>query len=141
MSVVLALLLGLCQSTVEIWGEWRYAGFIYEGQRYPLPNQDLFLTFTFKPDGRVRLYWTRFNEDGFCEREATYSLEGDQLHQEVVWVNPDNRPDCSHDPDMTLGRKTSNRYQILGQELHLFLQLDDQDFIYLLEKQTPTSGQ
>lgn len=129
------LLLGLLTPNLEILGSWRYIAFIHEGRRVELPNRDLYLQFTFRSNGRARLYWSRASEGGFCEREAKYWIKGDFLHQETVWLNPMNRRDCQQDPDMQLGRKTADRFQLIRDELHLVFKLDRNDFIYILGRE------
>ena len=119
-------------------GTWQYDGYIYEGQRHPLPNPHLYLTFTFSENGRSRLYWSRQNEPGFCEREASYSIEEQHLFQTVVWVNPDNLPECQQDPDMQLGHESITLFQIMDQELHFYFHLNHDVFIYVLKRIPPT---
>lgn len=133
MNLVMALVIGLATSA-DLIGVWQYDGYIYQGQRYPSPNPDLYLTFTFRDDSRVRLFWNRRNESGFCEREAHYSLKQDQLFQRIDWVNPENLPECQNDPDMQLGRETTTKIRIASGELHFYLHIDDDDFIYVLKQ-------
>ncbi len=118
----------------DILGEWKYVGYIYDEIVYPTPNPGLFLTFTFLADNNVRLYWKRADEDYFCERSAKYIIDGDKLYQEVNWVNPGNHFTCGSDPDMQLGRKTENRFEIKENQLLLYLELSGKPFIYVLER-------
>ena len=135
--MTLALTFALCLiAPSDLVGAWTYDGYIYRDDRYPLPNPNLHLTFTFRDDDQVRLFWTRRDETGFCEREAFYSIENDLLYQKIDWVNPDNRPDCQSDSDMQLGRESLTRVRIVGDELHFILNLDDEDFFYVLKKTT-----
>ncbi|MGE0171050.1 hypothetical protein [Nocardioides sp.] len=121
----------------EIVGHWAYDGFFYEGQRYPKPNPDLNLIFTFNRDGSHRLFWERRNEGVFCERKGEYVLANAHLTQRVTWVNPENHFSCAQDPDMHMGREVTNKIDVRtspsGQkELGIHLDLDGKPFIYIL---------
>jgi hypothetical protein len=126
---------GPAPTSQSILGRWRYSGFEYEGNRYnPSPNLELF--FDFRADGVARLGWSRVGERGFCERQARYLIkDGDILYQQVLWLNPGNDARCGQDPDMQMGRETENRVEVTGGELRIFMQLNGQDFIYVLSKQ------
>ncbi|NJL24387.1 MAG: hypothetical protein HC902_03895 [Calothrix sp. SM1_5_4] len=130
--------------TDDILGDWRYDGFIYEGKRYPHPNPDLVLTFTFYPNGTNRLNWVRKSQDVTCERKADYSLNPEgKLKQKVTWLNPRNHSSCSQDPDMQLGRETEDRIYIHDDEMGIYMDLNNSELIYLLkrpESTTMTSG-
>lgn len=119
----------------SLLGQWRYDGFIYEGKRYPLPNPNLHLTFTFSSEQKVRLFWMRDDEDGFCERDADYELRGDKLYQKVTWVNPKNAPVCQQDPDMRLGNETINGVRLLEDELFLLFEINGKEFDYILKRE------
>lgn len=118
----------------QILGEWEYIGFIYDGQTQPKPNPKFFLSFTFRLDDRVRLYWKRADEDFFCERVALFEYSQDRLWQEVVWLNPENHGSCGSDPDMQMGRKTENQILIEDDILKIFMELNGKPFIYLLRR-------
>lgn len=118
----------------DLWGEWQYSGFIYEDKIYPLPNPNLYLSFTFREDNLVRLYWKRTDESFFCERLAQFSVSNtSMLSQTIVWVNPNNHSSCSVDPDMQLGRVTENYVDFSDNNLRLFLELNGKPFIYILK--------
>jgi len=143
-GIVLCIILGWHQSShaqtpvvkVDILGVWKYIGFMYEGNFYRPPNPDLNLTFTFNLNGENRLFWEDKGEPGFCERFAKYHVdEISNLYQEITWVNPKNKAECSKDSDMQFGRKTTNHIEIKGNQLWLYLVLNGKDFIYMLEKQ------
>lgn len=119
-------------AAVLVTGSWQYDGFFFEGHRYPNPNPSLVLVFTFREDGTSRLIWHRENEPGFCEREATYQIKDDYIHQKVSWLNPANASECSKDPDMRMGQETVSRFAVTGGELHFFFDLDGKQFIYIL---------
>ena len=147
MKIILPILLNIFAifpvhaiESKDLLGEWKYSGFIYEKIIYPPPNPDLYLSFTFKAESSVRLFWKRQDEDFFCERVALFSVSDTSiLSQNIIWVNPDNHSSCSSDPDMQLGRKTDNYVEIVNKELHLFLELDGKPFIYILTK-VPAAG-
>lgn len=121
-----------CENSME--GVWQYDGFFYDGHRYPNPNLDLELTFTFDNSGQDRLYWKRKNEDGFCERLATYNVVGNRLFQKVTWVNPKNSADCAKDLDMRLGQETETEICITGLELNFHFDLNGKPFLYILKR-------
>lgn len=136
-TVVLLLGLGAIPAhSSSVVGEWSYDGFFYDGHRYPNPNPDLSLTFTFRENGISRLYWERTDESGFCEREALYELRGEFLYQKVIWLNPKNLPSCSKDPDMHMGQETESRFEVNTEELRLFFDLNGKEFIYILKSAT-----
>lgn len=132
---------GLMLPGAGLEGVWKYDGLVYEDIRYPLPNENLDLTFTFRQNGTARLFWQRRNEAGFCEREGIFWVSGDLLYQESIWLNPENRFDCQEDPDMIPGRKTINRFVIKETELHIYFVLDEKDLIYVLKKQASNTPQ
>jgi hypothetical protein len=137
MNLVLAMIIGL-STAGDLLGTWQYDGYIYQGNRYPSPNPELYLTFTFRANGRVRLFWSRANENGFCEREAQYTIDQDRLFQKIDWVNPDNLPECQNDPDMQLGRESTTRIKVASGELYFYFHLDDDEFIYVLKQESLT---
>ncbi len=116
----------------DLQGNWRYDGFFYQGHRYPNPNPDLKLTFTFNADNTARLYWKRDNENGFCERKGTWSLQGDVLIQTTTWLNPANDSSCGQDSDMQMGRMTQNQVTLTKDQLSLHMDLNGQEFLYIL---------
>jgi hypothetical protein len=121
----------------EILGSWQYDGFFYQNHRYPNPNSDLKLTFTFDPGHTSRLFWKRDGTSGFCERKGTYNISGQVLTQTVTWLNPKNDPSCAQDPDMQMPRNTQNRIEIKPgtvTELDLHMDLNGDDFLYILNK-------
>lgn len=135
MKTLIALLLcglALPAHATSIYGVWQYDGFHYEGHRYPNPNPDLFLTFTFD-DTQSRLFWKRQNETGFCERLAEFKVSDGYLWQKVTWLNPKNSFECGKDPDMRLGSETQVRFQITDEHLELYFDINGKEFIYLLK--------
>jgi hypothetical protein len=123
-------------SCLTIIGTWQYVGFQYEDRYYPNPNPNLILQFTFNDNLTSRLHWHRTNETGFCERLASYRVEGDFLYQKTTWVNPDNARECYNDPDMQMGKETTTLLQCQDQQLGFVMELSGKPFIYLLENVT-----
>jgi len=99
-------------AATTLHGEWKFSGLIYHGQVLPPPNPSLNLIWTFFSNGTERLYWDRRGENGFCERFATYNLDGGQISENIFAVNPANNESCSQDPDMQVGRETLNKIEI-----------------------------
>lgn len=133
--LITLLLLLACQSLrAEIlFGEWKYEELIYRGQRIPRPDPNLNLTWTFYSNGTERLYWDRSEMD-FCERFARFKYNFGILSEKVFALNPDNAFDCQKDPDMQLGRQTQSQLDVSDSELHLHVQLGDEEIIYILKK-------
>jgi hypothetical protein len=114
-------------------GEWKLTEFIYSGKTVPPFNPNLNLRFTFFSNGTDRLYWDRKDEDGFCERFASFTLNGDQLAQKIFAVNPLNRVDCAKDPDMQPDFSGTNKIEVKDQEILLHMQLGEEELIYVLK--------
>ncbi len=114
-----------------IAGAWRFVGHIYNDTIIPPMNDKLVITFEFLPDNTDILKWYRIGETGFCERKAKYNYIEQTLSEEIFWVNPENSFECSKDPDMHLGRKTSSVLKKINGQLHLELPLGDQKLVYL----------
>lgn len=119
-------------SDSQLWGKWKYIGFIYKGQFQNPPNPNLNLTFEFLQDGTDILYWNYTNEQGFCERKGEYSYDGTHLTDKIVWVNPKNSIECQRDPDMTTGRLQITPVKRVDDQLHLDIPLSDDTLIYIL---------
>ncbi len=127
--------------TPSIVGTWKYDGFFFENVRYPNPNPDLTLTFEFRPDGTDRLFWSRKNETGTCERLGTYEVVQNHLKQKVTWVNPKNDSSCG----LTMGEETDTEILFTKGELWFHFNLDGKPFEYILipmpvAGNTPESG-
>jgi hypothetical protein len=116
----------------SIVGEWKFSEMILDGITYPMPNPDLDLRMTFFDDINSRLFWTRKNEIGFCERKALYFYQNEKLFQKVTWVNPNNDFECQKDKDMHLGRETINHVRIEENKLYLDLNLSDKILTYVM---------
>lgn len=118
----------------ELWGRWRYTGYIYQGQFQESPNPDLEMTFDFYQDGTDLLHWHRRGERGFCERRGRYQFDGEYLIDEVYWVNPLNRRDCSSDPDMRSGLRQITPARSEHDHLFVDLPLGDETVVYVWER-------
>lgn len=115
-------------------GKWKFIGFIYQNVLHPPITPNLLLTFQFEEDGTSTLYWERTGEPGFCERKGKYSLEHNQLIDEVTWLNPKNAPDCGQDPDMRIGKKSINAYSQQDGHFHLEIGLAGEPLTYVFER-------
>ena len=129
----LGIVPAFASSQVNILGTWQYDGFFYENHRYPNPNPDLELFFTFYQDGKSRLFWQRKNETGFCERIAEFKISNNMLVQKVIWVNPKNNSECAMDVDMRLGQESETEICIQESELSFHFDLDGKPFLYILK--------
>lgn len=127
MSLWLAALL-------NVFGSWQFYAYIYQGQQVPAPNPSLTQIMEFSPDGICRLYYKRDDENGFCERKATYRFGKNKLVQEIVWVNPKNQSSCGQDPDMQIGRVTTNKAWVVGDIFYLDIPLSDETITYLWKR-------
>ena len=120
-----------------LWGKWKFIGYIYEGIFQQPPNPNLVLTFEFFEDGTDILKWYRLNEPGFCERRGRYTFDGQQLTDQILWVNPKNAFECMRDPDMTPGRTQVTALRREANELHMDLPLAEQTLTYVWGKEDP----
>ena len=120
----------------DIIGSWKFTRYIYQDNELPAPNPQLTQILSFDETGTSRLYYSRADEEGFCERLAVYSYipTTKTLLQQVVWVNPKNQRGCSMDPDMILGRKTSNPAWVVGQSFYLVMPLSDETITFIWDK-------
>jgi hypothetical protein len=133
-AVILLLLCSPVFAQTSLSGEWKLTEMIYRGERVPPLNPKLNLFWTFFENGTERLYWDRRGENGFCERFAHFEITNNKLHEAVFAVNPLNSLDCAQDPDMQVGRQTSNVIEINNNEILLHLQLADEELIYVLKE-------
>lgn len=119
----------------NIIGTWQYAGFIYDGQEYPLPNPNLDLRFSFNENAVSHLKWLYKDQEGFCERVANYEIRSNEyIFQKIIWVNPQNHVSCSKDTDMQLGRESLTHFRTDEDRLMLDLELNGKPFVYILKK-------
>lgn len=118
-----------------IVGSWQFDHIIYQGQSRPPFNPDLKITFDFLENGESRLFWSRTNQQGFCERKGEYSYQNCGLTDRVTWLNPQNSRECDLDPDMRLGHTTITYAEIdEAGEFRLHLQLGEEELIYVLKQ-------
>lgn len=121
-----------------ILGLWLFESMSQGGNTLP-SNPAWELRFEFKEDGTNTLFYKRDDEEGFCERSAVYQYNGQDLIQQVNWVNPKNASWCSSDIDMRLGHAGSNKVIIKDDELLLFIPFPGEDVIYHWKKKNPQS--
>jgi hypothetical protein len=119
---------------MNILGSWQFYAYVYDGHEIPAPNPALSQIMEFGSDGVCRLYYKREDEEGFCERKAHYYIENDEIIQEITWVNPDNQSSCGQDPDMQLGRVTSNKARVVDDIFQLDIPLSDETITYLWKR-------
>lgn len=119
----------------ELHGRWKMVAMNYRGQRIPPPNPHLHLFFEFTEVGLSRMFYWRDNENGFCENRSYYWFheENSMLSQRVVWLNPANRAECAHDPDMRIHAASWTPVDIVEQELLMRVRLGDEDLIYIFQ--------
>lgn len=118
-------------------GLWLFTSLIYQGSSQPLPNPDLVITLDFYSATENRLKYYRKNEQGFCERTARFSFDGEYLVQEITQVNPLNADFCQTDPDMQLGRVSKNKLEVLGKNLWMHLDLGEEPIIFVWTREEP----
>ena len=118
----------------QLIGLWMYSGLIFQGAPMPKPSPELVIYFQFENQYENTLYYFRQGERGFCERKASYSVEGNQLKQTITTVNPQNADVCSQDPDMQKDRSSSTEFEIKDGQLYLHLQLGEDKLIYVWSK-------
>lgn len=122
------------QATLSLTGSWSYVAIRYNGQIIKKPNPDLNIVYTFLNDNKTKLYWDRKDEAGFCERQGDLQDNGYYFEDTVTWTNPENRFDCHQDPDMQVGKKSTNPYVFRDGYLEIKVLAGDHDFWYVWEK-------
>ncbi len=121
----------------SVVGKWAYIMKVHQGIEFPEPpHATLRLRFEFLASGDSRLYWWHVGQGDHCERHGRYHLEGDQLVDRVVWVDPKNSYACSQDPDMQDGRITRTPFSFRGENLSLRLPFGGSEIFYIWKKIT-----
>ena len=115
-------------------GRWDYVGFHYQGHYFQKPNPDLHVIFEFDANQHVKLTWIRDDDHSHCNRIADYAVNQGVLRQTIIWVDPDNSYGCSSDPDMTLGKTSETPYQVHENKLNLYLSLNGEELVYVLDR-------
>ena len=118
----------------QIIGLWMYTGLIFQGQPIAKPSPDLVIYFQFINETDNNLFYFRQDQRGYCERQATYSIDGNLLKQKITSANPDNADVCSADPDMQIGGLSSTRFEIKDEQLYLYLTLGEDELVYVWSK-------
>lgn len=116
-------------------GIWFFTNIIYRGELKPRPNPNLIMTIHFEDTTTNSIRYYRENESGFCERKASYEFKSNILKQKVTWVNPENMPSCSADPDMMMGKESSTKLEASDGQLLLHLAIGPEELIYVWERQ------
>jgi len=80
----------------------------YQGEILPKRDPRLTLKYTFNDNGTSELYWTYDEGQSFCHRKGLYLYnEAKSILEDIsTWINPNNKADCSMDPDMQLGKRS-----------------------------------
>lgn len=118
----------------EIIGIWIYTGLIFQGQPIAKPSPELVIYFQFINEYENNLFYFRQDQKGFCDRQASYSIEGQLLKQKIISTNSDNADVCSADPDMQMGSISATRFEIKDDQLFLYLSLGEDELIYVWSK-------
>ena len=117
----------------RLYGKWEYVGFQYQGNYYHT-NPNLHVVFNFESEDRLRLSWTRDDDQSHCARLAEYKISDDVLYQKVIWLDPENSFGCSSDPDMVLGQVSETQFSTSENVLNLYLSLNGEQLIYILNR-------
>lgn len=111
----------------SIEGHWIFYKKIYLGQEIPEhPGATLRMHFEFSAAGESLLYWWHEGEDDLCRRRGEYSVEDGYLLERVTWVDPENAPHCSRDPDMQPGNSTRTPFYFHGRDLAIRFHLGNE---------------
>lgn len=125
--LALLFLLSFSAQAQPIEGHWFFHKKIYQGQEMPEPpSATLRMHFVFSPPGESTLSWWHEGEEDHCARKAVYSVEGNLLLEEVIWVDPENSSFCAEDPDMQLGKKSRTPFYFYGNDLAIRFYLGDE---------------
>lgn len=119
------------ETTTSLAGDWQAIGYYYEDNFVQPEDPQLTLIFNFNDDGTHRLYWKLKGENSFCERKGLWNQQDDQLFIEVTWVNPENGPSCSADPDMKVGLKTQSAIRFMNDQLWIEIPFSDTYITYV----------
>lgn len=141
-SLILALSLSFlnAESPASHHGCWLLESVRWNNKIRPPFNPNLQLYFIFYKNNTLRVYWNFKNDPGtFCERVSDYTYDQEILNEKVLWMHPNNSPECSKDPDMHLGRKMLTPLSVTENEmvLHLNFSGDPLDYIYKKCEQLP----
>lgn len=112
-------------------GLWMFTHILYRGEVSPRPNPALQMTLTFESSGTDTLKYYRTGDTGSCIRKASYEYDGTHLIQHVTAVDPNNAYFCDSDPDMELGKTSSNVVYLKGGKLYLELEMGDEVITYI----------
>ncbi len=121
-------------------GCWKLESVKWQNKIRPPFNPNLQLYFIFYKNNTLRVYWNFKNDpETFCERISSYSFDGEVLDETVLWLHPDNSPECSKDPDMHVGRNMLTPLSVTSEKLTLHLNFsgDPLDYIYKTCEQLP----
>jgi hypothetical protein len=118
----------------SLLGIWLFTSIFYQGAVRPPPNPDLKIYYTFQSESQNELYYYRTNESGFCRRWADYKINQGNLIQNVTATDVDNNNECSLDTDMQMGNHSEVHFEIINDDLHLFLQLGEEEIRYIFKK-------
>ncbi|MCB9073894.1 MAG: hypothetical protein H6623_09750 [Bdellovibrionaceae bacterium] len=115
----------------DIIGDWQAVGYYYKDDYIKPEDPKVILTFSFHDDTTNQLFWKYKDESAFCERHGQWVVQDGILHDIVTWVNPENGPSCSSDPDMQLGQSTFTRFWREGDNLYLQIPLGEDFLVYV----------
>jgi hypothetical protein len=139
-SALLAVLIGFIATTAyaedSIVGKWTYYKKIYQGKEMPeQPGATLRLQFEFHADGTDSLSWHHEGEHDHCYRRGEYKVEGDMLIDKVVWVDPENSPQCASDPDMQDGKSSRTPIHFENGDLFTKIPLGEEEIFFVWKKE------
>jgi hypothetical protein len=118
----------------QLIGLWMYSGLIFHGAPISKPSPELVIYFQFSSQTENSLFYFRQGQRGFCERTAQYTIKKNYLAQTVKSTNEENADVCSSDPDMQIGKFSMTRFEIVNDQLYLYLSLGDDELIYVWSK-------
>lgn len=118
----------------QLIGLWMYTGLIFHGQPAVKPSPELVIYYQFTNQTENTLFYFRQGDRGFCERKALYSATDRTISQKITEVNQSNSEVCSQDPDMQMGRLATTHFEIINDQLYLYLNLGDDELVYVWTK-------
>jgi hypothetical protein len=132
----LLVLLGMPSHAADIpsiVGNWLYYKKVYQGQEIPEgPSATLRLHFDFTGDGQSHLYWWHEGDSDHCSRTGKYHIDGTNLVEDNLVIDPANTQDCSSDPDMQAKPSATTPISFRGDDLviQFHLNSDPLDFVW-----------
>jgi hypothetical protein len=115
-------------------GGWILSFLIYQGQQVPPFRPNIEVYYLFQNENENQLFYYDKADGSHCHRSATYQQKNHIITQKVIQVDAENHDFCSNDTDMLMNNLSEVQYDIIDNQLHLFLQLGDEPIQYIFDR-------